>query len=110
MDFIVVNFTEIKFQTGMRFSREQNLPEAKLLSADRLHIALNVHVRLKYGSHFDRNKILFCVIKYHVNTTRTEMSTYVPQNIRWFLNTAKMKRHVNRTCFNAGLKSQTGMN
>ena len=52
MDFIVFNFTEIKFQTGMRFSREQNLPEAKLLSADRLHIALNVHVRLKSWQSF----------------------------------------------------------
>ena len=66
----------------------------------------------RYGfhiGHFDRNEISFRVIKYHVNTTRNEMPTYVHQNIGSFWNAAEMKLHVNRTCFHAGLKSQTGM-
>ena len=66
----------------------------------------------RYGfhiGHFDRNEISFRVIKYHVNTTRNEMPTHVHQNIGSFWNAAEMKLHVNRTCFHAGLKSQTGM-
>ena len=34
MDFISVILTEMKFQTGMRFSCEHNLPETKWISAD----------------------------------------------------------------------------
>ena len=60
-------------------------------------------------SHFDRNDIPFWLIKYHVNTTQNEMPTHVHQNIGSFWNAGKMKLHVNRTCFYAGLKSQTGM-
>ena len=47
--------------------------------------------------------------KYHVNTTRNEMPTQVHQNIVSLWNVAEMKLHVNRTCFHADLKSQTGM-
>ena len=47
MDFISVILTEIKFQTGMRFSCEHNLHETKWISADSLDIAFNAHVRLK---------------------------------------------------------------
>ena len=47
MDFISVILTEMKFQTGMRFSCEQNLPEAKLITRNSLDIAFNAHVRLK---------------------------------------------------------------
>ena len=47
MDFISVILTEIKFQTGMRFSCEQNLRETKWISADSLDIAFSAHVRLK---------------------------------------------------------------
>ena len=47
MDFISVILTEMKFQTGMRFSCEHNLPETKWISADLLDVAVNVHVRLK---------------------------------------------------------------
>ena len=47
MDFISVILTEMKFQTGMRFSCEHNLPETKWISADSLDIAFNAHVRLK---------------------------------------------------------------
>ena len=46
MDFISVILTEMKFQTGMRFSC-QHLPEAKWISADSLDIAFNAHVHLK---------------------------------------------------------------
>ena len=50
------------------------------------------------------------MIKYHVNTTRKEIPTHVHQNIGPFGNAAnKMKLHLNRTCFHAGLKSLTGM-
>ena len=63
----------------------------------------------KISFYFDRNKISFQVIKYHVNTTRNEISTRVHQNIESFWNAAEMKIHGNRTCFHAGLKSQTGM-
>ena len=54
MDFISVILTEMKFQTSMRFSCEQNLPEAKWVSADSLDSAYNAHVRLKiiYGCYF----------------------------------------------------------
>ena len=37
------------------------------------------------------------------------MPTHVHQNIGFFWNAAKMKLHVNRTCFHASLKSQTGL-
>ena len=66
----------------------------------------------KYGfyiSHFDRNDIPFWLMKYHVNNTQNEMPTHVHQNIESFWNAGKMKLHVNRTCFYAGLKSHTGI-
>ena len=47
LDFISLVLTGIKFQTGMRFSCKQNLPEAKQISADSLDIAFNEHVHLK---------------------------------------------------------------
>ena len=59
--------------------------------------------------HFDINEISFRLNKYHVNTTQNEMPTHVHQNIRSFLNAAEIKFYVNRTCFHAGLKSQTCM-
>ena len=37
------------------------------------------------------------------------MPTHVHQNIGFFWNAAKMKLHVDRTCFHASLKSQTGL-
>ena len=45
MDFISFILTEMKFQTGMRFSScEDNLPEMKWISADSLDVGFNVHV------------------------------------------------------------------
>ena len=63
---------------------------------------------LFHWDHFDRNEFLFRVIKFHVNSNRNEMPTHVHQNIGSFWNAAVVKRNVNRTCFHAGLKSQTG--
>ena len=37
------------------------------------------------------------------------MPTHVHQNIRSLRNAAERKLYVNRTCFHAGLKSQTGV-
>ena len=115
MDFISVILTKMKFQTSMRFSCEHNLPETKRISADSLDVAFNAHVRLilNAGMDFisvtDRNEISFRVIQYHVNTTWNEMPTHVHQNVGSLWNPAEMKLHVSRTCFHAGLKSQTGM-
>ena len=47
MDLISVILTEMKFQTGMRFSCEQNLLETKWISANSLDTAFNAHVRFK---------------------------------------------------------------
>ena len=47
MDFISVILTEMKFQTGMRFSCKHNLPETKWISADSLDVAFNVHQFIK---------------------------------------------------------------
>ena len=44
IDFISVILTEIKFQTGMRFSCEQYLTEAKWISAASLDITFNTHM------------------------------------------------------------------
>ena len=40
MNFKSVILTEMKFQTGMRFSCEHNLPETKWISADSLDVSL----------------------------------------------------------------------
>ena len=61
MDFILVILTKIKFQTGMRFSREQNLPEVKLL----LDIAFNAHVHLKLIAGMDFITVILAEIKFH---------------------------------------------
>ena len=106
----------MKFQTSMRYSCEHNLPETKWISADWLNVAFNAFNAFKtqcgHGFHitnFERNEVLFRVIKYHVITNRNEMPTHVHRNIDLFWNAAGMKLHVNRTCFHTGSKSQTGM-
>ena len=53
MDFISVILTEMKFQTGMRFSCELNLPETKWKSAGSLDAVFNAHVRLKLNVGMD---------------------------------------------------------
>ena len=47
MDFISIILTKMKFQTGMKFSYEQNLPRMKRISTDSLVVAFNEHVGLK---------------------------------------------------------------
>ena len=44
MNFISVILSEMEFQTGMRFSCEENLPEAKRISADSLDIKFNMYI------------------------------------------------------------------
>ena len=117
MDFISVILAYMKFQTSMRFSSEHNLPETKWISADSLDFAFNTHVRLKLNAGMDFIPAILTemkfhfgwILKYHVNTNRNEMPTHVHQNIGSFWNAVEMKLHVNRTCFHAGLKTQTGM-
>ena len=102
MNFISVILTEMKFQIGMRFPCEHNLPETKWINADSLDVAFNAHVRLKLNAglgHFDRNEISFRVImdvhdviKYRLNNTRNEMPTHA--HIGSFWNAAEMKLHV----------------
>ena len=55
----------MKFQTGMRFSCEQNLPEAKCGSADSLDIAFNVHVRLKLIADINFVSVILTEITFH---------------------------------------------
>ena len=68
MDFISVILTEMKSQTGMRFSCEHNLPKTKWISVDSLGVAFNAHAfetQRRYGFHislFDRNEISCRVI------------------------------------------------
>ena len=104
MDFKLVILTEMKFQTGMRFSCEHDYPKTKWISGDLLDVAFNAHVRLKLNrgmdfiwaishfiSYFDRNEISFRVIKYCVNTTRNEMPTHAHQDIDRFETQPKRK-------------------
>ena len=113
MDFILVILTEIKFETSMRFSCEQNLPKAKyvqtrwILRLMCICVWNSLRVWISYWSFWQKwnfisdDKISF--------KPWNEMPTHVHQNIGSFWHAAEMKCHVNRTCFYTGLKSQTGM-
>ena len=65
MDFISIILTEMKFQIGMRFSCEQNLPETKWISVDSLNIAFNAHVRLKLIAGMDFISVVLTEMKFH---------------------------------------------
>ena len=65
MDFISVILTEMKFQTGMRFSCEHNLPETKWISADSLDVAFNAHVRLKLIAGMGFISVVLTEMKFH---------------------------------------------
>ena len=84
MDFISVILTEMKFQAGMRFSSEKNLPKTKWISADSLDIVLNAHVRLNILPSVISSYSFWQSEKYHLNTTRNEMRTHAHQNIGSF--------------------------
>ena len=58
MDFVSIILSEMKFQTGMRFSYEQNLLETKWISADLLDIACNAHVCLKLIAGMDFKSVI----------------------------------------------------
>ena len=65
MDFISVILTQMKFQTGMRFSCEHNLPEKKWISANSLDIAFNAHVRLKLNAGMNFISVTLTEMKFH---------------------------------------------
>ena len=65
MDFISVILTEMKFQTGMGFSCEHNLPETKWISADSLDVVFNAHVHLKLKAGMDFISVIFTEMKLH---------------------------------------------
>ena len=79
-----------------------------MLRLMRMCVWNSMPVWISYRS-FWQKWIFISGIKYHVNTTRNEMPTYVHQNVGSLGNATEMKLHVNRACFQAGLKSQTGM-
>ena len=92
-------------------------PKRNELAQTRWILRLITHVRLKLNAGMDFIPAILTemkfhfgwILKYHVNTNRNEMPTHVHQNIGSFWNAVEMKLHVNRTCFHAGLKTQTGM-
>ena len=114
INFISVILTEMKFQTGMRFSCENNLPETKWISVDcwmlrlmRMCVWNSMRVWISYRSFWQKWNFISGdkICKHH-----PKWKAYnIHQNIESFWNAAEMKLHVNRTCFHARLKSQTGM-
>ena len=64
---------------------------------------VHLFLRLRVRSHERRSELK------PVWNTWNEMPTHVHQNIGSLWNATEMKIHVNRTCFHAGLKSQTSM-
>ena len=65
MDFISVIFIEIKFQTGMKFSCEHNLPEGKRIRLDLLDVAFKAHVGLKLNVDVGFILAILTEIKFH---------------------------------------------
>ena len=91
--------TETKFQTGLRFSCERNLPETKWISADSLDGAFKTQCGYRFHiGHFDRNEISFRVIKYRVNTTRNEIPTY-PSEYRVILKCSRNETSCEQNLF-----------
>ena len=81
-NFISVILTEIKFQTGMRFSCEQNLSEPKWISADSLDIAFNAHVRLKPIASMGYISVIYiCPSKYRVVLKCSQNESSCEQNL-----------------------------
>ena len=65
MDFISVILTEMKFQTGMKFSCEHSFPKTKWISADSLDVAFNAHVRLKLNAGMDFISVILTEMNFH---------------------------------------------
>ena len=55
----------MKFQTGVRFLCEHNLPETKSISADSLDVAFNAHVRLKLNAGMDFISVILTEMKFN---------------------------------------------
>ena len=83
MDFISVIYTKMKFQTGMRFPCELNLPEAKWISVNSLDIAFNEYVRLKLiAIILTEMKFTYaCLSKYQVVLKCSRNETSCEQNL-----------------------------
>ena len=65
MDFILVILIQIKFQTGMKFSCQHNLPEGKRIRLDLLDVAFKAHVGLKLIVNMDFISAILTEIKFH---------------------------------------------
>ena len=65
MHFIPVIWNKMKFQTGVRFLCEHNLPETKSISADSLDVAFNAHVRLKPNAGMDFISVILTEMKFN---------------------------------------------
>ena len=99
------------FWTGMRLSCELNLPKMKWISTDLLDIGFNVQVCLELNAGMDFISVIFTEMNFIPDdkiSCKPYLKWNVHQNIGALCNAAKMKLHVNRTCFHAGLKCQTG--
>ena len=84
----------MKFQIGMRFSCEKNLPEAKWISVNSLDIAFNEHVRLK----------LIAVI-----LTEMKFAYACPSKYQVVLKCRWNETSCQQNFFHTGLKSQSGI-
>ena len=73
----------MKFQTGMRFPCEQNLPEAKRICVKSLDIAFNEYVRLKLiAIILTKMKFAYaCPSKYQVVLKCSQNETSREQNL-----------------------------
>ena len=111
IDFISVILTEIKFQTGMRFSCEQYLTEAKWISAASSYITFNTHMcsKLIAGSlrsfwqkwNFISGDKISCKLY-------PKWNAYACPSKYWVVfKCSLLKCHMNRTCFHASLNLKT---
>ena len=99
MDFISVILSKMKFQTGMRFSYEQNLLETKWISADLLDIACNTHVCLKLIADMDFKSVIWQKWNF-ISGNEISCKHYPKWNIGLFWNVTKMKFRVNTPGWN----------
>ena len=63
--FHICHLTKMKFETGMRFSCEHNLPWRKWISAHSLDVAFTVHVHLKVNAGLDFISVISTEMKFH---------------------------------------------
>ena len=109
MDFISIILPAWDFHLNSIYPSEMN--KHKLLGyctwcacAFEIHCGYGFHI-----GHFDRKKICIYHKKISYKRYPNETPKHVHQNIGSFWNGAEIKRHMNRTCFHAGLKSNTSL-